>query len=102
MSGVVESMPALARNLFEEVIGERNPLLLETLRTTDQASPAQRLAVEEILSAEFSRELRQDFEPTDRGRAIDDLLGQFLLRWPIQGAWKRRAIEGHELPPSAD
>jgi hypothetical protein len=70
--------------LFEEVVGARDAELLLALGTTTSASRAQRVAVEEILSSEFSRELRDDYEPTDRGREIDNLLGQFLLRWPIE------------------
>jgi hypothetical protein len=44
---------------------------------------AERLAVEDILSAAFTTCLQEDDEPTRRGRDIDDLLGAFLRRWPI-------------------
>ena len=86
---VIESLPADMRSLFEEMVGERDPLLLADLKVASEATPDQRIAVEQILSAEFSRELRPDYEPTERGRAIDNLLGQFLLRWPIEAEWRR-------------
>ena len=38
----------------------------------------------DILSDEFSRHLRPDYEPTERGKQIDDLLGWFLLQFPIE------------------
>ncbi len=33
---------------------------------------------------EFSANLRPDYEPTERGEQIDDLLGKFLLQFPIE------------------
>lgn len=81
---VVLSLPESTRPLFEEVVGAHDPRLLGDLKTVDEASRAQRIAVERILSDEFSHELGADYEPTDRGRQIDTLLGQFLLRWPIE------------------
>lgn len=35
------------------------------------------------LGSEFCRNLRRDYEPTARGVAIDNAVGVFLLRWPI-------------------
>ena len=28
--------------------------------------------------------LRPDYEPTERGKQVDDLLGKFLLQFPIE------------------
>jgi hypothetical protein len=91
MTTVLASIPSDIRELFEDVIGQRDPSLLSALKVAGDASPDQRIAVEEVLSSEFSRELRPDYEPTDRGRAIDNLLGQFLLRWPIEAEWRHKA-----------
>jgi hypothetical protein len=80
----VDTLPAQFRSLFIEVIGEKDSDLLASLSSHDEPSQGERRAVEEILSTEFSRNLRTDYEPTERGRDIDNMLGAFLLRWPIE------------------
>lgn len=57
--------------------------LLSSLRAHAEPTQSERIAVDKILSDEFSRHLRPDYEPTERGRDVDNLLGTFLLRWPI-------------------
>jgi hypothetical protein len=83
MTSVVGSLPAEMRRLFAEVIGGKDVALLSSLRTHPEPDLAERLAVEDILSAAFTTCLQEDDEPTSRGRDIDDLLGAFLRRWPI-------------------
>jgi hypothetical protein len=91
MSGVVDSLPAAMRPLFTEIIGAQNPDLLTALESHDEPSTAERVAVHDILSTEFSRNLGPDYEPTDRGKDIDELLGAFLTRWEIEGDAFREA-----------
>jgi hypothetical protein len=83
MSNVVESLPAEMRSLFIDVIGSRNAKLLSSLVVSQEPNKTERLGVHDILTSEFSRCLQPDHEPSERGRAVDNLLGQFLLRWPI-------------------
>jgi hypothetical protein len=83
MTSVVESLPAHMHALFAEVIGAHDPVLLEVLKRHEVPSNDERQAVETILSNEFSGEICQDFEPNARGKRVDDMLGTFLLRWPI-------------------
>jgi hypothetical protein len=83
MTSVVESLPAEMRRLFAEVIGGKDVALLSSLLAHPEPDLAERLAVEDILSAAFTTCLQEDDEPTRRGRNIDDLLGAFLRRWPI-------------------
>lgn len=83
MSTVIDSLPPDSRDLVTEIIGERDPGLLAALRERQEPDLSQRVSVMEILSTEFSHNLRPDDEPTERGEAIDDLLGAFLLHWPI-------------------
>ena len=85
MNNVVESLPSDMRPLFAEVVGAANPGLLTALMSHDEPSAAERVAVHEILSTEFMRNLDADYQPTDRGRQLDDLLGAFLTRWEIHG-----------------
>lgn len=84
MTSVIESLPERMRGLFAEVIAAHDPDLLESLMSHEVPSINERRAVENILANEFSSELREDWEPTDRGKQVDDMLGTFLLRWPIQ------------------
>lgn len=83
MSNVIESLPEGMRALFLEIIGRADVGLLSALEDDDEPTQAQRATVEDILSKEFANSLRADYEPTARGKVIDDLLGAFLLRWPI-------------------
>jgi len=84
MSSVVDSLPYRLKSIFITVVGGQDDQLLESLRTQKEPTLQQRIAVERILSNEFSRNLGPDYEPTPRGRDIDNVLGAFLLRWPIE------------------
>jgi hypothetical protein len=86
MRNVVESLPVRMRSLFAAVIGAQDPSLLESLMNHEKPSEDQRLMVQRILAEEFARHLGQDDEPTDRGRDIDDLIGAFVMRWPVSSA----------------
>lgn len=83
VSDVIDSLPAEMRDLFVDVIGTQDSGLLSSFRAHAEPTQSERKAVEKILSDEFSRHLNPDYEPTERGRAIDNLLGAFLVRWPI-------------------
>lgn len=67
MSGVVASLPEEMRAIFAEVIGQADPALLQTLYGKDEPSIDEREGVLRLLSAEFSRCLQSDDEPTERG-----------------------------------
>lgn len=84
VSTVIDSLPAEYRQVFVEVLGATDADLLAALLNHDTPSIEEREAVEDILSTEFSNHLRPDDEPTDRGVAIDSVLGAFLTRWPIE------------------
>lgn len=83
MTNVVESLPERMRELFAEVVGAHDPVLLSSLMSHDEPTLNERLAVEDILATEFSKALQGDWEPTDRGRRVDEILGAFMLKWPI-------------------
>ncbi len=84
LSTVVDSLPARYRSVFSEVIGKKDTGLLTDLLSHEEPSRDERVAVMNVLSTEFSNHLRSDDEPTDRGRDIDNALGAFLTRWPIE------------------
>ena len=37
-----------------------------------------------VLAREFTSNLRPDYEPTDRGKQIDDVLGKFLMQFGFE------------------
>lgn len=84
MTSVIDSLPARMRELFADVISAHDSGLLAALMSHEVPSVDEQGVVENILSNEFSSELGEDWEPSDRGKQIDDMLGAFLLRWPIQ------------------
>jgi len=86
MTSVVESLPSRMRALFIEVIGSRNPGLLAALMNHAEPTSSEREQVEDILASEFDLNLRPDEEPADRGIQVDNLLGAFLMRWPIRSS----------------
>jgi hypothetical protein len=84
MTSVIESLPARMRGLFADVVGAHDPDLLAGLMSHEVPSRDERLAVESIFANEFSNALREDSEPTVRGKQVDEMLGVFLQRWPIR------------------
>ena len=91
MTNVVDQMPMNLRSLLVELLGASNPELLTSLLTNEEPTPGERVAVHEILTRSFMGSLTPDDEPTARGREIDDLLGAFLLKWPVEGEWFKDA-----------
>ncbi len=85
MSSVVDSLPEEMRAMFSEIVGSADPVLLLSLQNAEEPSQAQRTAIEDILANEFAQCLRPDYEPTARGKAVDNLMGAYLLGWPIGG-----------------
>lgn len=84
MANVVDSLPAHLQGLFVQVVGAASPDLLDSLRLHTEPTPDEIKAVQDVLSYEFTRCLKSDDEPTERGRQIDDLIGAFVLAWLLQ------------------
>lgn len=84
MTTVLDSLPEKFRSLYMREIGERDPELLTRLLNSSEPSRADRVAVEDILSSSFMKQLNADYSPTPTGAEIDNALGAFLLRWPIE------------------
>ncbi|WP_338595498.1 hypothetical protein [Saccharopolyspora sp. SCSIO 74807] len=85
MSNVIDSLPPELQDVFTAVLDEHDSDLLNSLRASSEPSQDERETVEDILSDAFTEHIDDDGEPTERGRLIDDALGKFLLRWPIEG-----------------
>jgi hypothetical protein len=83
VTNVIEELPAKYRPIFTEILGGRDPELLETLSAAEP-SRHQREVVEDILSDALVTEFDSDDIPSGRGVLIEDLIDAFLLRWPIE------------------
>ena len=84
MNEQLAGIPKQLMPLFHEVLGQHDPELLGSVLATGNPSLDERERVEDILSDEFSRNLRPDYEPTERGKQVDELLGKFLRQFPIE------------------
>jgi len=71
-------------SLLSELLRDRAPDLLASLQEDDDPPLADREALQNVLVRAFTEELDPaTSEPTERGRAIDGLIGRVLLVWPI-------------------
>jgi hypothetical protein len=80
----VPGIPRPLIPLFLEVLGRDDPALLDSILASGDPTMEERERVMMLLAREFSANLRPDYEPTERGKQIDDLLGKFLLQFPIE------------------
>jgi hypothetical protein len=71
---------------IRDVLGRRAPESLRALEETDDPPMALRQEVEDVLAREFSSKdgLGPDWEPTPYGKRVDDAIGAFVLRFPIE------------------
>lgn len=84
MTDALPGLPGDLMPLFTEVVGREDPALLQSILRTARPNMEERERVEDILADEFSACLRPDSEPTERGKRVDDLLGKFLMQFPIE------------------
>lgn len=83
MKSVVETLPRELRLLFARVVISVSPSLLQSLQNESDPSIAEREEVADILSNEFMKNVEVTGEPSQAGKKIDELLGEFLMHWPI-------------------
>ncbi len=83
MMNSLNNLTRQSNELITQILKSRNPALLSELMRKREPTHSERLEVLNILSDEFTKNLLPNSEPTQRGRDIDNLLGSFLLLWPI-------------------
>jgi len=83
MSDVLDAIPADHRALIEEELAHRRPALLAELRSSQKPTNDQSDAVVDALSDALSENYGPGHIPNDRGKAIDNAIGAYLLAWPI-------------------
>ncbi len=84
LTSAIETIPEEYRAIVVAVLGARDAKLLKALQTREVPTRIDRVKVADALSSEFSNHLGPDYEPTEYGRSVDDALGAFLMRWPIE------------------
>lgn len=84
MTRQLPGIPRQLMPLFEELLGEHDPELLQSVMSSSDPTLDERERVMHLLSNEFVKHLRTDYEPTERGKQVDDLLGKFLMQFPIE------------------
>ncbi|GAA4883111.1 hypothetical protein [Actinomycetospora straminea] len=69
-----------------DVMRRRAPETLQALEATDDPSMSLRQEVEDVLAREFSSKdgLGPDWEPTPYGKQVDEAIGAFVMRFPIE------------------
>jgi hypothetical protein len=73
-------------DLLNEILARRNSALLERIRQTRSVSRSDAEEIMSVISDEFTKNLNDDWEPTDYGQAVTALLAQFnaacISEWP--------------------
>jgi hypothetical protein len=70
--------------VIREVLTRSDPDLLATLEASDEPAREVRERVLDVVADEFSENVHgADWEPTPWGKRVDDALGWFLHRFPI-------------------
>jgi hypothetical protein len=82
----VEQLPDDVADTVRLVLGRRAPDLLRALEATDDPATNLRQQVKIVLAKEFVSKdgLQSDHEPTAYGRRVDDAIGAFVMRFPVE------------------
>lgn len=84
MINVIDSISDEYRPIIVEILGERAPDLLSSLRSRKKPTLEEQELVTDILADAFTEHFGPGHAPTERGVLIDNALGAFLTRWPVE------------------
>ena len=84
MNTVIDALPDEFRTVITNLLAERDPGLLHALQTQEKPTTDQQESVIDALADAFTEHLGPDGEPTAQGVLIDNALGAFLTRWPVE------------------
>ncbi|MCZ8381716.1 hypothetical protein O6P37_22855 [Mycobacterium sp. CPCC 205372] len=86
MNGEFEFLTRDQAGLLVEILSRRNPELADRIRTAPALSRPDAVEIVNTLSEEFVHHLDQDWEPTDYGRTVSEILSrvnaQQIAEWP--------------------
>jgi hypothetical protein len=73
-------------DLLNQILTRRRPALLERVRRDDSVSCSDAEEIMAVMSEEFTNNLDDDWEPTEYGRTVSNMMAQFnaarLNEWP--------------------
>ena len=82
----IEDATADAADLLNEILARRSSTLLERIRHDNSVSRRDAEEIMSVICDEFTKNLNDDWEPTDYGQAVSTLLAQFnaarVREWP--------------------
>lgn len=79
---VIDEIPEPHRSTIVEVLADKNPELLRTLRGSTVPTLAALETVADTFIDALSEHYGPGHEPDEAGKRIDNALGAFLTRWP--------------------
>lgn len=82
MVNVIDHIPAEYRELFVDVLTERDPELLATLRCQDRPTVDQRSRVNGAFANMIVEEMNEDYVPSERGKRAERTIEEFWQLWP--------------------
>jgi hypothetical protein len=83
MNNVLDAIPPEHRTVIVKELTRLNPDLLAELRRVQQPTNDQSDAVVDVLYRAMSENFGPGHIPNERGKAIDNAIGAYLLAWPI-------------------
>ncbi|WP_375487936.1 hypothetical protein [uncultured Mycobacterium sp.] len=83
MTNVLDAIPPEHRTVIVEELTRLNPALLAELRAAQKPTNEQSDAVVHALGVSMSPHFGPGHIPNERGIAIDNAIGAYLLAWPI-------------------
>jgi hypothetical protein len=83
VSNILDAITAEHRAVIVEELTCRDPRLLAELSGSEKPTNDQSDAVVDVLSDAMSPHFGPGHIPNERGKAIDNAIGAYLLVWPI-------------------
>jgi hypothetical protein len=78
----LDAVPAEARAVIMDELTHRDPALLADLRSTQEPTTEQRVAVERHLASALINSMGADWTPNEHGLAVESAVKTFLEVWP--------------------
>ena len=81
----LDELDTESAHVIREVLAKRSPDLLAGLEASHEPTRETRELVTDVVADEFDEQVSgPDWEPTPWGKRVDDALGWFLHRFPIE------------------
>ena len=84
LTGAYAALKSEHATLISEILSRRDPALHASLTRDSDVSEQQVGEVEQALYREFVQQLREDWEPSEYGKQVDDAIGSFVKRFLIE------------------